>query len=138
MIAKDVEQLSTSPRVLRKFGLLVGGVFLLLGGWFLYRHKPVWPYFIAPGALLFAVGLIIPKFLKRVYVIWMSLGFMLGFVVSKVILTVFYFVVMTPIGLIARLCGQDFLSLKRSAGATTYWVIKPAGGRQTHEYDQQF
>ena len=35
----DLQQLSTTTRDLRKFGLVVGGVFLLLGGWFLFRHK---------------------------------------------------------------------------------------------------
>ena len=138
MIDKETEQLSTSPRVLRNFGLLVGGVFLLLGGWFLYRHKPAWPYFISPGVLLFAAGMVFPKSLKQVYVAWMGLGFMVGLVVSKVILTIFYFVVITPIGLIARICGQDFLSLKRKPGATTYWVIRPAGSRSPQEYEQQF
>ena len=138
MIEKDLEQLSTSPRALRKFGLLVGGVFLLLGGWFIYRQKPAWPYFMLPGALLFAAGLVFPRSLKHPYIAWMSLGFLLGLFVSKVILTVFYYVVITPIGLIARLCGQDFLSLKRNSGATTYWVMKPTDSRSPQQYEQQF
>jgi hypothetical protein len=138
MIDKEIEQMSASPRVLRKFGLLVGGVFLLLGGWFLFRHKPAWPYFIAPGALLFVAGLVMPRCLKRIYVLWMAFGFMLGAVVSKIILTVFYFLVMTPIGLIARLCGQDFLSLKQNPAVTSHWVMRPAEARQPSEYERQF
>lgn len=138
MIQNEIEQLSVSPRNLRKFGLVVGGVFLLLGGWFLFRAKPWWPYLLTPGALLVLGGLIAPKSLKHVYIAWMSLGFILGLVVSNIILTIFYYVVLTPVGLVARLCGQDFLSLKRNPAATTYWVMKPAGPRAPQEYEQQF
>jgi hypothetical protein len=138
MMNREIEQLSTSPRSLRKFGLLVGGVFLLLGCWFLYRHKAVWPYLLTPGVLLVLGGLIVPKSLKHVYVAWMSLGLALGFVVSNVILTIFYYLILTPIGLIARVCGQDFLSLKRTSAATSYWVMKPAAARSPQEYEQQF
>ena len=138
MINREIEQLSVSPRNLRKFGLLVGGVFLLLGSLFLYRHKAVWPYLLTPGALLVLGGLIVPQSLKHVYVAWMSLGLALGFVVSNIILTLFYYLVLTPVGLIARLCGQDFLSLKRNPAATSYWVMKPIAARAPQEYEQQF
>ena len=138
MINKEIAQLSISPRNLRKFGLLVGGVFLLLGCWFLYRQKPAWPYFLTPGALLVLGGLIVPMSLKHVYIAWMGLGLALGFVVSNVVLTIFYYLILTPIGLIARLCGQDFLSLKRNPAVASYWVMKPVTARTPQEYEQQF
>jgi hypothetical protein len=138
MINKEIAQLSITPRNLRKFGLLVGGVFLLLGCWFLYRQKPAWPYFLTPGVLLVLGGLIAPKSLKHVYVVWMGIGLALGFVVSNIVLTIFYYLILTPIGLIARLCGQDFLSLKRNPAVASYWVTKPVTARTPQEYEQQF
>ena len=138
MTKREIEQLPINPRNLRKFGLLVGGIFVLLGCLFLYRQKPAWPYLLTPGGLLVFGALIAPGSLKHVYIAWMSLGFALGFVVSNVILTVFYYVVLTPIGLIARICGQDFLSLKQAPAATSYWVMKPVTARTPQEYEQQF
>ncbi len=61
MIQKELQQLSTTTRDLRKFGLVVGGVFLLLGGWFLFRHKPAWPWFLTPGVPLVLLGLAVPR-----------------------------------------------------------------------------
>jgi hypothetical protein len=58
----DLQQLSTRTRDLRKFGLVVGGVFLLLGGWFLFRNKPAGPYFLTLGVLLVVFGLVAPRF----------------------------------------------------------------------------
>src|SRR6185295_656871 len=98
-ISDDIKQLKTGDRDLRKFGLTVGGVFAVLGVVFLLRHKAHWPYFVWPGVVLIAFGVIVPRTLKYVYIAWMSLAFVLGFIVSHVILTLFFFLVITPIGL---------------------------------------
>src|SRR5258705_8707274 len=139
MIQKEIEQLSTDQRDLRKFGLMVGGVLLVLGLWTLYRHKPAGPYLATPGALLVLLGLVAPRSLKGIYVAWMALAFSLGLIVSTVLLTVFYFLVITPIGLIARLCGKDFLTRKKDANATSYWVTRKEPSATTPAvYEQQF
>jgi len=139
MIQKDLQQLSTATRDLRKFGWMVGGVFLLLGGLFFFRHKPAWPYLVAPGALLVFLGLVAPRTLKSVYLAWMALAFSLGLVVSTVILTVFYFLVMTPLGLAGRLFGKDFLSEKLDPDAKSYWVPRDRGTvRQPADYERQY
>ena len=139
MIRQELEQLSTGVRDLRKFGLLVGGVFALIGGWLLFRHKTAWPYILAPGALLMLMGLIAPRTLKFPYRAWMGMALLLGGLVSTTILTVFYFVVVTPIGLMARLFGKDFLSLKMDASSVSYWVLRDrTTARLPSEYEQQF
>jgi len=122
MIRQDIKELKTSKRDLRKFGLLVGGIFAGLGILFWARGKAHYPYFLAPGIALVALGLAIPKVLKPVYIAWMSLAIVLGFVISNVILTLFFFLVITPIGLLARILGKDFLSLKLDRSASSYWI----------------
>src|SRR5262245_486712 len=112
MILQDLRELKTGPRELRKFGLLVGGVFAAIGIVMWVRHAAAFPWFLAAGGALVLPGLIFPKVLKPVYIAWMFLAFVLGFVVSHVILTLFFFVVITGIALIARLLGKDFLGLK--------------------------
>ena len=80
-------------------------MFLLLGGWFLFRNKPAGPYFLTPGVLLVVFGLVAPRSLKIAYIAWMSLAFTMGLLVSTVVLTIFYFLVITPIGI-----GGDYLA----------------------------
>ena len=74
----DLQQLSTRTRDLRKFGLVVGGVFLLLGGWFLFRNKPAGPYFLTASVVLVLFGFVAPSALEIVYIAWMSLAFTMG------------------------------------------------------------
>lgn len=139
MIREELQHLSTTPRDLRKFGLVVGGVFAVLGGWFLFRQKPAGPYLLAPGVLLVLFGLVAPRLLRPVYVAWMALAFILGLVVSTVLLTLLFLLVVTPTGLVARLLGKDFLSRKLDRRATSYWRPRDrAADRPPADYERQF
>jgi len=137
-IKDDIKQLKTGDRDLRKFGLTVGGVFAVLGLLFLLRHKAHWPYFLWPGAGLIAAGVIFPRALKWVYIAWMSIAFVLGLVMAHLILTLFYFLVITPIGLVARLFGQDFLSMKLDRAAGSYWIPREKKVKSPQDYERQF
>lgn len=139
MIREEIKQLKTGPRDLRKFGLMVGGVLSLLGLWFLYRHKGHYPYFLYSGLLLAGLGLAAPGSLKQVYVGWMALAMLLGLIVSTTLLTVFFYLVVTPIGLAARCFGNDFLERRWDARATTYWLARDRSKpRQPADYERQF
>jgi hypothetical protein len=138
MIFEDIKSLKTGARELRKFGWVVGGVFTLLGVAWLLRGKPHYPWALAPGVLLIAFGAILPRALKYVYIAWMSVAVVLGFIVSNVLLTLFFFVVITPIGLIARACGKDFLRLKLDRAASTYWISRAQSSKDASSYDRQF
>lgn len=137
-IREDIKHLKTSDRDLRKFGLMVGGVFAVLGLLFLWRHKAYYPYFLWPGAVLVLFGAILPRALKWIYLAWMSVAFVLGFVMAHVILTLLFFLVITPIGLVARLVGNDFLSLKLDRAAKSYWIPRGSKTKSAAHYERQF
>ena len=137
-IREDIKQLKTGERELRKFGLMVGGVFAVFGILVLLRHKAHYPYFLWPGIVLLAFGALFPRALKYVYIAWMSVAFVLGFVMAHVILTFFFFLVITPIGLIARLTGKDFLRLQRDGNATTYWIRRELRIKTPADHEKQF
>jgi len=139
MILQDIKELKTGARELRKFGLLVGGVFALLGLVWLLRGKPHYPWVLFPGILLIVFGVILPRALKYIYIGWMSLAIMLGFIVSNVLLTFFFFVVITPIGLIAWFSSKDFLRLKIDRTATSYWIKRETKSpKSLSDYERQF
>jgi hypothetical protein len=127
-------QLSTrkrSYRTERDFGLLVGGVFLAIGGWWLYRGRfpTLAPALLMLGATLALLGAIYPKALVVPNRLWMALGEGMGFVMTRVILGVIFFLFVTPIGLIRRLSGGDPLG-RRARRTESYW--KPYGERRNN------
>jgi hypothetical protein len=137
-IREDIKQLPTDRATLRKFGLVVGGVFLAIGLFFLWRHPNRTPYFAGPGGVLMVAGAVIPQVLRWVYIAWMSLAFVLGFVMAHVILTLFFYLIITPLGLLARLAGKDFLALKLDRAARSYWLPRPPRARKPEDYERQF
>ena len=137
-IRADLEKLKTGVRELRKFGLMVGGVFFAIGVLFLLRHKSNPSFFLGLGTTLILFGTIWPHALKYVYIAWMALAFTLGFVMSNVILTLFFFLLVTPIGLLSRLLGKDFLAQKWNESATSYWIPCAKETKGAESYKRQF
>ena len=139
MLREEIKQLKTGAQELRRFGLLVGAVFTLLGVWFWWRGKGRFPYFLAPGAVLLGLGAGAPRALRLIYVGWMSLAFLLGFVVSNILLTLFFYLIVTSVGLVARLAGKDFLNRKLDEQTKSYWIMRNRSSPEPkRNYEQQF
>ena len=125
-IKVEIKLLPLTRKDLRKFGILVGGIFLILCAYlFLTGGSELFGWiFLIVGGFLFLSGLIIPAILKKVYLIWMTGALVLGWVMSRVIITILFFFILTPIALIAKIFGKKFLDLDFRDGKTSYWVIK--------------
>ncbi len=76
---------------------------------------------LAASGLGAIIGLYSPQAVRPVYVVWMLLTFPIGWVLSHLVLALVYYGVVTPIGLILRICGRDSLQLRQNPTATTYW-----------------
>jgi hypothetical protein len=137
-IRAEIQNLKTGPRDLRKFGLMVGGVFVALGILFLLRHRPSYPFLVWPGVILILLGAVAPRVLKYPYIAWMSVAFTLGFIMSRVLLTICFFLLVTPIALIGRLFGKDFLNRKLDREAESYWIRCESAPKSAESYEQQF
>lgn len=123
----------------REFGLVVGGVLLLLSVWWIYRGKfpAVSKYFIAIGALLVLLGLVLPRALVWPNKAWMGLAEVLSFISTRIILGFVFFGIVTPIGVIKRLMGWD--PLNRRAGASdSYWQPYSERQRNTRHYEKMY
>ncbi|MFM1770633.1 MAG: hypothetical protein RJA22_3162 [Verrucomicrobiota bacterium] len=118
----ELRQLPTTPHDLRRFGLLVGAVLAALGAWLWRRGHPAGPWLAVPGLALMGLGGVAPGWLRGVYRAWMALALALGLVMSTVLLTLFFLLVITPLGLGARLLGRDYLRRRLDPGARSYWL----------------
>jgi len=128
-----------SYRSEREFGLVVGGVFVLLGAWWIYRGKftTIRDVAIVLGATLVLFGVLFPRALVYPNKAWMLLAEGLSYVSTRIILAFVFFVVLTPIGLIKRAMGWDPLH-RRSTPRDTYW--RPYSKRQLdpRHYEKMF
>ncbi len=122
----EIKSVDTSKKALRSFGWVVGGVLVVIAAVVWWRNDfaltTAAMVLGGLGAALIVLGLTVPLILKPVYRVWMALAVVLGFVMTRVILTLVYYLVMTPIGLIMRLLGKDPLHRKPDPKAASYWI----------------
>lgn len=104
----------------KKFGYLVSLSLIALALIrLLLKHQYGW---LLPGSgitLLFFT-LLVPQWLTPVRWLWEKFGHVLGIINTYVLLTLVYFLVLTPLSMAMRLFGKDILKLKRNK-QDTYW-----------------
>ncbi len=107
---------------LRKFGLMMAGMIALLFGlllpWVTGRAWPLAPWLIA--AIFVAWALLLPMALNPVYRIWMRFGMLMGGITSRILLSLVYFGMLTPIGCWMRVRGKDPLKRTFDPERTSY------------------
>jgi Saxitoxin biosynthesis operon protein SxtJ len=123
--------LRTEERELRHFGLLLGllVVIVFAGIPLLRRHIILhWPWLVA--AILWLLALIRPRALAYLHRGWTLLGKGLGWVNTRVILSLLYFFAVLPLGLVMRLAGRDPMRRKFEPKASTYRIRSTARPRE--------
>ena len=114
----------------RTFGLLVGGIFTLIGWWpVLFRSESPRMWAISIGGALVGLGLIFPASLIHVHRLWMKLGHVLGFINTRILLGVVFFALITPMGLAMRIFGKDTMGRRFDLEADTYRVVRTPRAR---------
>jgi|TARA_Y100000310_G_C20294571_1_gene628745 hypothetical protein len=134
----EIKNIKIEEMDLRKFGIIVGTVLLIFVGLLLWKEKESFQLFLAIGIFLFVAGIAIPVILKPFYWLWMVFATILGWFMNRVILSLLFFVILTPIGLIARLFGKQFLGLKMDHSKQSYWNMKTAETSNIQNYEKQY
>lgn len=107
---------------LRKFGIMIGAILWLLGILPMVKGKVPNFYLISPAAIFLLAGLLKPAVLSPVYRIWIRIGEVLGRINSFLILSVIFYVILTPIGIMVRLFTNTTGKFKYKTGARSYWI----------------
>jgi predicted membrane protein len=138
MLKEEFKHIKETKKDLRRFGLTVGIVLALIGILLFYFEKPSANYFAVIGGLLILLGILFPQLLKPFNKIWMGLAIILGFIMTRVILTTLFYLVITPIGFLAKILRKKFLDLKFERLAKTYWEKRSIIQKKQIDYERQF
>lgn len=138
MITEEIRHIKSNKSDLKTFGMTIGMALGLLGMWLLWRDKGGSYYLLVSSTAFLALSVIFPLFLKPVHKVWMSLAIILGWVMTRVILIILFYLVVTPIGLLARVCGKNLLNLTYDINAKSYWIKRMAVASDKKRYENQF
>lgn len=122
----------------RKTALLVGGVLLLLAAWNFHRGRMMTVIvFGGIGCALAFVGMLLPTLARRFHVLWMRIATALGYLNSHVLLSLMFYGVFTPYGIVSRLIGRDPLK-RRDKGRDSYWIPRKNTRQQKEQFERLF
>lgn len=99
---------------------MVGLVFAIIAFYPILWQKPPHTWAIITASLLIIPGLLYPPALKLPFRLWQLIGHCLGWLNTRIILTVLYFCALVPVSLILRITGKDWLKLKFDSQAGSY------------------
>jgi hypothetical protein len=136
-MGKSGEVAPAGTKELRSFGLVLGAMFAALFGVLpLLRHRasPSWPWILA--SLLWILALICPAALSYLHRGWTRLGLALGWVNTRIILTLLFAITIVPAGLMMRLFGRDRMARKLDPDCVSYRV--PSRQRPDKDMERPF
>ncbi len=138
MLLEEIRQIKESKKNLRKFGLTVGPVLLAIGLYLFLRGRSSGAYWAATGILLIFLSIVAPVVLKPLNKGWMILAILLGWVMTRFILVILFYLVLTPTGLIARMFRKDFLDRRFDRTRNSYWQKREKNKFDPRDYERQF
>ncbi len=114
-------------RQLRQFAVAFLVFSAVAGGLLWRRLGPGWASYALwiAGPVVAAVGLLLPRAMKPLFIGLSLLAFPIGFVVGFVLLALTYYTIVTGIGLLFELFGRDSMDRKLEPGAESYWKKRP-------------
>ena len=138
MLKEEIDNIKSSNKELKQFGFVIGGILFAIGVYLLYKGKPAYPVLLSLGFLIIVLGLALPKILFPFQKAWMVLAVVLGFVMTRVILSILFYFVITPIGFLAKISGKRFLNLKFHDSKKSYWNIREKKDYEKIDTERQF
>ena len=110
---------------LRSFGFTVGGIFALIGFWpLIFRGVALRLWAVVLAACFLVPAVIFPRSLVWVHKGWMAVGHVLGWINTRIILGVVFYVVVTPIGIVRRWLGKDPMGRQLRPDLDSYRVVR--------------
>jgi hypothetical protein len=138
LIKEEIKNISNTPADLRKFGITVGVVLVVIGSVMFWFETNGFIYFTAAGTFLVFSGIVFPSILKPFNTIWMTFAVLMGFIMTRIILMVLYYLILTPIALIAKITGKKFIDKGFDKHQQTYWNFREKKEIVPAEYERQF
>jgi len=133
-----IKNIKSKNSDLQKFGIIIGVILWIITGFFYWKGNESFQLFLIIGTIVFVLGITIPGVLKPIYWVWMIFATIFGWIMTWLILSLLFYVIITPIGLFSRLFGKQFLELKWKHSQQSYWNMKTHGASNKKKYERQY
>jgi len=137
-IIEEIKNIKGDKSDWKKFGITMGIILTIIGFFLLWKKNNNYDYILFLALAFFITGLVLPSILKPVYKAWMSLSVVMGMIMTKIIMVIIFYLILTPVGLVASLTGKKFLDMKINKEAKSYWIAREKTNKLKSDYERQF
>jgi len=138
LLLEEIKNIRATREILKKFGLLLAAFLTIIAAISFWKEGNLYQYLLPAAVLSLLIALFAPNLLKGIYLPWMAAATVIGWVITRIILTVFYYVAITSFGLVAKLIGKDLLDQKIQPEKESYWVKREQKIIPKQELERQF
>ena len=117
----------------RSFGIVFFVFFLLISLWPLKNGGNLNFWLFGISIIFLILGIINSKLLKPLNFIWFKFGLLLGSIISPIVMSIIFFLVVTPTSILIKLFNKDILNLKKNKKKKTYWIEKSVSKSQMNK-----
>ena len=137
---QEIRNIKATKKNIRNFGFLISAVLILLGIYFSFKNNTLELNLLLSSIFFALSGIFFPIIIKPLYFIWMVLAILLGFVMTRIILIVLFYLVVFPTGILAKLTGVKLIDSKFRSAKDSYWIKKDLSNRKFKkiDYERQF
>jgi hypothetical protein len=134
----NMDKLNLDKKNLKKFGITMGIVFLAITAILSAKHNTIVLPALLVSLAFFVLAALAARLLGPIYIVWMKFARILEWVNTRIILSVIFYLIFTPLGLVMKLLGKDLLDRRIEGNKDSYWHKKENKGFNLSDYERQF
>jgi hypothetical protein len=131
-------EINASKKEVKKFGITFGILCIAVAAYSLYHKGTAWQWLSIGSAFFFLTGLFGYSVLRPIYIWWMKFAFALGWINTRILLGLFFYLIVTPVAMVMRLLGKDIIDKKFDRTATSYWKKREKLAFDPARYERLF
>lgn len=129
---------STKPEDIRKFGLMAFVFFGCLSLGMAWRIKVYFSIFFSVLSFLGVLMLLLPSRLQGLYKSWIWMGHFVGRCITILLLTLIFYLIITPYGIILRLLGKRMMPMLPDKNQESYWIARNVPFQDREQFFKRF
>lgn len=137
-IQREIREINTTDRMIRKFGIALLILTLIVGWFFWHKDQSFWFYIPAAGLFIAVLSLVFCPAVRCLYYPLAVIGVVLGFFISKMILGLMFYTFFSFVGVFTRLFGIDLLKKKIRKSKNSYWDTHQKISEDPKQYENLF
>ena len=122
----------------RKFGIALAVLLFIISTVQYFKQIELYSYFLVASVLFLLSALALPILIKPVFIVFSYIGFGMGWVMTRIILFILFYLFITPISILARKFGNRFLDLRFDRSKESYWLPVKDNSNNRENFEKQF